>query len=152
MSDKRAVWMRSRWACISRLALISICYSEVHGEDPWGIDASLVEPLPGKKEGTSPSEGLIRFHQQVLSPIDGPRSHFYPCSSQYARIAIREHGQLQGWLLAFDRLLRENGDEWSYPKIWIDGELIKHDPPPVRSLRDADLHNKKRRGVGEDKR
>lgn len=102
---------------------------------PWGKDADLAAP---SKKTASPSQDslaaiaakqMILFHQKVLSPIDGPRSHFYPCSSQYMKLAITKHGFLQGFIMGCDRLLRENKDDWVYKNILIDKKLIKYDPP-----------------------
>ena len=103
--------------------------------EPFGTDADL---LP-KKENSNPTyshsvatilaKKVILFHQKVLSPIDGPRSHFYPCSSQYMKLAMNKHGFIQGFLMGCDRLLRENKDDWVYKNVVIDNMLIKYDPP-----------------------
>lgn len=70
---------------------------------------------------------IIRFHQKVLSPADGPRSHFIPSSSTYTYRAISQYGLWRGYLLGADRLIRENGEAWLYPKV--DHEFItKRDP------------------------
>src|SRR5262249_13497847 len=39
---------------------------------------------------------MIRFFQIYISPIDGPRSSFYPTSSQYALEAIQKYGVFKG--------------------------------------------------------
>lgn len=67
---------------------------------------------------------MIRFYQKQISPIDGPRSHFYPSSSQYALLAIQKHGVLKGIALGCDRLMRENKAEWIYP---YKNEILKLD-------------------------
>jgi putative component of membrane protein insertase Oxa1/YidC/SpoIIIJ protein YidD len=72
---------------------------------------------------------VILFHQKVISPTDGPRSHFRPCSSQYMKLCMMKHGFTKGFLMGCDRLLRENKDPWIYRKVVIDGKLIKYDPP-----------------------
>ncbi len=102
---------------------------------PWGKNSDLQ-----KKETSSTqypplslagivAKQVILFHQKVLSPIDGPRSHFRPCSSQYMKLAIMKHGFCKGFVMGCDRLLRENKDPWLYRNILVDGKLIKHDPP-----------------------
>ncbi|MDR3624783.1 MAG: membrane protein insertion efficiency factor YidD [Chlamydiales bacterium] len=101
--------------------------------EPWGKDASLVHPAkkPCCKPNfplTSLGEALIRFHQNVISPIDGPRSHYRPSSSQYAMDAIRTYGFFPGIALGCDRLLRENSDPWIYDKVPFDGTTLKWDP------------------------
>ena len=103
--------------------------------EPWGKDAD----LKYAPEHTSPkalrsslsvraAEHIIHFHQNVLSPVDGPRSHFRPSSSSYMMQSMQKHGFLRGFLMGCDRLMRENGDDWVYRKIEVDGKLMKYDP------------------------
>lgn len=74
---------------------------------------------------------MIEFHQDVISPADGPRSHFSPSSSQYTLEAIRRYGFIRGFALGCDRLQRENKEDWVYPtSIGNDGLKIKLDPVP----------------------
>lgn len=100
------------------LPLFANCYSE-SGFEPWGIDAQLAYP-DTHKTLTSPSisrfvcKNMILFFQNYISPIDGPRSSFYPTSSQYAKEAIEKYGVLKGIALGCDRLMRENKDPWVY--------------------------------------
>jgi len=62
-------------------------------QEPWGNDSYLTRPTPIKKEKPKRSLAIrvadlvIDFHQKVLSPVDGTRSHFRPTSSQYMRLA-----------------------------------------------------------------
>jgi uncharacterized protein len=105
--------------------------------DPWGKDADLVNkkvqsvvtvpcqtPIMGKF-----AECMIGFHKTVITPIDGPRSHYLPSSSQYTLDAMRKYGYFKGFTMGCDRLMRENDDEWVYPKI-TDGQgyTMKSDP------------------------
>jgi len=102
--------------------------------EPWGAYSDLHYP---EKETQLPSSSLtyaivqpiIRFHQNIISPVDGPRSHFRPSSSQYMLQAVQKHG-LYGVLLGFDRLIRENSDEWVYRTVPTEAGLFKYDPPP----------------------
>ena len=74
---------------------------------------------------------IIEFHQQVISEADGPRSHFYPSSSEYMKQAIAKHGMLMGFLMGCDRLMRENSDDGLYPlKQLKSGIVLKYDPVP----------------------
>lgn len=104
--------------------------------EPWGKDSDLHYAIP--QEETAPekhsiavsiADKIIRFHQQVISPVDGPRSHFRPTSSRYMQLAMQRHGFIKGFLMGCDRLLRENKDPWVYRNIEIDGHLYKYDPP-----------------------
>ena len=81
---------------------------------PWGKDAELrisqEEKIPAQSLTVRCAEAIIHFHQNVLSPVDGPRSHFQPSSSNYMLDAIHKYGFLQGFIMGCDRLMRENGD------------------------------------------
>lgn len=104
--------------------------------DPWGKDSDIAYAASkrideGRKMniGVSLSNMLIRFHQEVISPADGPRSHFFPSSSQYTLEAINKYGFCKGWLLGCDRLLRENSEKWVYKEIVTpEGCVMKWDP------------------------
>ncbi|MBS4168175.1 membrane protein insertion efficiency factor YidD [Parachlamydia sp. AcF125] len=107
--------------------------------NPWGKDADLAckqiaiqpqavckTPLLGYV-----GEKIIQFHQKVISPADGPRSHFIPSSSQYMLDAMRKYGFFQGFAMGCDRLMRENDDRWVYPTTSdAVGNLMKWDPVP----------------------
>lgn len=80
-----------------------------------------------------PFTDIIDLHQRFISPADGPRSHFYPVSSTYARLCFQRFGA-RGILLGFDRLMKENGEMWLYQLIEIDGQWIKCDLPPTKQL------------------
>ena len=102
--------------------------------EPWGKDADLIEkpgntiPDPRKNPMNYIAEKVILFHQNILSPVDGPRSHFRPTSSRYMLLAMRRHGFMKGFVMGCDRLLRENKEEWVYRTRTIDGIEYKWDP------------------------
>lgn len=104
--------------------------------EPWGKDADLRWAPPQEKQEIHLSlmahamENVIWFHQNVISPVDGPRSHYKPSSSSYMLQAIRKHGFLKGYVMGCDRLLRENSDPWIYRTAIIDNKIWKTDPPP----------------------
>lgn len=101
---------------------------------PWGKDGDLARK-PVEKSSSHPSlavqlaRQVILFHQKVISPVDGPRSDFYPCSSQYMKLAMIKHGFWKGYFMGCDRLMRENKDLWAYRTVIINGEKVKYDPP-----------------------
>jgi putative component of membrane protein insertase Oxa1/YidC/SpoIIIJ protein YidD len=120
--------------CVS-LACQAYLSGEVGFCTPWGKDAGLkVETAKPAIPAVKPSimaalaEQAILFHQNVISPVDGPRSHFRPTSSRYMLLAIRKHGFMKGFVMGCDRLLRENDDPWIYHTIEIDEKLYKWDP------------------------
>lgn len=109
--------------------------------EPWGKDADLVKQAPGLP-GAAPkcetpmlgpfAEIMIGFHQNVVSPVQGPRSHFNPSSSHYTLNAMRQYGFIQGFVMGCDRLMRENNDPWVY-RTWEapDGDTLKYNPVPA---------------------
>ena len=108
--------------------------------DPWGKDADLAikhtqtkgctEKCPTPFLGNF-AEIMISFHQHVISPADGPRSHFIPSSSQYTLDAMRKYGFIQGFSMGCDRLMRENKDPWVYQTTLNSaGQVMKYDPVP----------------------
>jgi uncharacterized protein len=110
-------------------------FADVGYHTPWGKDSDIIKKetlWTAPKKGFDPLsktvENIILFHQNVLSPVDGPRSHFRPTSSRYMLLAIRRHGFIKGTLKGFDRLLRENNDPWHYRTITIEGISYKWDP------------------------
>lgn len=123
------------------LFILLIPVLSLSGESPWGNDADLSnENRPElhccERHFTTPllnsfAETAIKFHQEVISPADGPRSHFVPSSSQYTLEAIRKYGFFQGFSMGCDRLMRENNDPWVYRKTKTEvGAIMKYDPVP----------------------
>ncbi len=119
------------------LTASALTHAELGYVEPWGKDATLKAPNYVEKTPTAKAsvmarvaEEVIIFHQNVISPVDGPRSHFRPTSSRYMLLAIRKHGFFQGFVMGCDRLLRENDDDWLYRTIQIDGKIYKFDPVP----------------------
>lgn len=111
--------------------------------DPWGKDADLCslnsfsQHPPGcTQQCTTPlfgpfAEAGIWFHQEIISPADGPRSHYNPSSSQYTLDAMRKYGFFSGFGMGCDRLMRENDEEWVYRRIPVPGgKTMKYDPVP----------------------
>lgn len=103
--------------------------------EPWGKDAQLHHQCKAALHSeeklsvaTRVADAVIRFHQEVISPVDGPRSHYRPSSSQYMHLAMHRYGFIKGFIMGCDRLLRENDEEWVYRTIQIDGKFFKYDP------------------------
>jgi putative component of membrane protein insertase Oxa1/YidC/SpoIIIJ protein YidD len=124
--------------CHGVLALLWLIAAVANGE-PWGKDADLAcRQQQGTIHAPQPcstpllgslGEQLIAFHQQVISPCDGPRSHFLPSSSQYTLDAMRKYGFCAGVMMGCDRLMRENDDPWVYKtSLNSGGQQMKVDP------------------------
>ncbi len=116
-------------------ALPCLLFAEIGYVEPWGKESDLIAkidhnpiPCPRNTPLASAMEKVILFHQKVLSPVDGPRSHFRPTSSRYMLLSIRRYGFFKGYVMGCDRLLRENKEEWVYRKRMINGEYYKWDP------------------------
>ena len=123
---------------VFRLLLLTPCllFAKAGYVEPWGKDAYLVKTkretfeMPQKRKDWASrlAEQVILFHQNVLSPVDGPRSHFRPTSARYMLLAIRRYGFIKGHIMGCDRLIRENRDDWVYRKIVIDNKEYNFDP------------------------
>lgn len=101
--------------------------------EPWGKDCDLKmssskQPPVHHTMPVAIAHNVILFHQKVLSPVDGPRSHFRPSSSEYMKGAIDRYGFLKGFFMGCDRLLRENSEAWVYQTIEDNGQIFKYDP------------------------
>ncbi|MBI5346224.1 MAG: membrane protein insertion efficiency factor YidD [Chlamydiae bacterium] len=124
-----------------RLFLISFIFiltnlsASVTFIEPWGKDFDLKPKTKNElEEKKNPSiltklaNAVIVFHQQVISPADGPRSSFRPTSSRYMQLAIERYGFVKGYLMGCDRLLRENDEKWVYQTVNVDNHEYKFDP------------------------
>jgi hypothetical protein len=105
--------------------------------EPWGKDEQLrIEKHPSTLYDTPPVRNplvyamdlLVTFHQNIISPVDGPRSHFRPTSSRYMLLAMKRHGFIKGFVMGCDRLMRENSDRWVYRQKEINGVVYSWDP------------------------
>lgn len=103
--------------------------------EPWGADWELSRKRHATSAVVHPPTPVqnfcvscIHFFQDHISPIDGPRSSFYPTSSQYTLEAIQKYGACKGIALGCDRLLRENREAWVYPTGHFYGIERKLDP------------------------
>ena len=119
------------------MLVFNLAHARAGYEEPWGQDSDLIEPptsfIP-PMPNTSPglfiklAEKVIWVHTDIISPVDGPRSHFRPTSSRYMLLAMKRHGFVKGFLMGCDRLLRENKDPWVYRTHTVDGIQYKWDP------------------------
>ncbi len=117
--------------------LYLLLFLPLWAEVPWGKDAPLAFYTPQESSSCCPEVNplaeagirMIRFHKEVVSPADGPRSHFRPNSSQYTLDAMQKYGFFWGVVRGCDRLMRENPEQWVYPTT-VDqfGYSIKSDP------------------------
>ncbi len=115
-------------------------FGEIGYIEPWGKDHDLFNervPEPKKSSGivSKAAEAVILFHQNVISPADGPRSHFRPTSARYMLLCIRRYGLIKGFIMGCDRLQRENKDPWIYKTVTIDHVKFKWDPTLKRASR-----------------
>ena len=112
-------------------------------EEPWGKDAPLLHLQQQQEESNSflvkAAQKVILFHQNVISPVDGPRSHFRPTSCRYMYHAMRRYGFWKGFIMGCNRLMRENDDPWVYRTKKIGDVIYKWDPPLAEEHRDFSL-------------
>jgi putative component of membrane protein insertase Oxa1/YidC/SpoIIIJ protein YidD len=121
------------------LFIMTVMWGSLHAEAPWGKDAELAyhhrvtatEPPAPITPFSAIAQHCIQFHQDVISPADGPRSNYLPSSSEYTRQAIVKYGFFTGYLMGCDRLMRENQDPWIYDKTSSrEKGTLKWDPVP----------------------
>jgi len=74
----------------------------------------------------------IRFFQQWISPIDGPRCNFSPTCSAFGYQAVQSHGFLLGVMATADRLMR------CHPWVESDANYVRL---PGGKLHDPVSHN-----------
>lgn len=124
---------------LNRFLLIGMIPFFLLAEEPWGQDACIAYgPQKTLEQSNSSSKSLlaragvacIRFHKNVISPADGPRSHFKPNSSQYTLDAMENYGFFVGVTYGCDRLMRENNDPWVYKKVPGEYMPMKWNPVP----------------------
>jgi len=92
--------------------------------------ASPVAPAAARQALLMP----IRWFQEYVSPMDGPRCQFAPTCSSFGYTAVRDHGPGLGILMTADRLLRCSHltEARAYPRR-PDGRLV--DPVVSNLLR-----------------
>jgi putative membrane protein insertion efficiency factor len=102
-------------------------------EEPWPKQprerATRSEARAGDlSPGQRAAQGVIRFFQQYISPVDGDRCPCYPTCSQYGAEAIRKHGVWIGVVMIFDRLLHESDEIRQAPMMKVYGSYRYYDP------------------------
>lgn len=122
------------------ITLISptLLFARAGFHEPWGKNADLkpmssnVVNQPKESLAQKGAKQVILFHQNIISPVDGPRSHFRPTSARYTYLAIQKHGFIPGFIMGCDRLMRENKEEWYYRKVEIDHKIYLFDPASTK--------------------
>lgn len=71
--------------------------------------------------------GAVRFYQVGISPADGASCMLYPTCSGYARLALRKHGPVVGFVMTAERVMRNHTGAY-YPTIWKFGRWRNYDP------------------------
>ncbi|MCR8642452.1 membrane protein insertion efficiency factor YidD [Paenibacillus sp. N1-5-1-14] len=51
-------------------------------------------------------QGPVHFYRRFISPLKPPTCRFYPSCSEYALVALEEHGALKGSWLTVVRLCK----------------------------------------------
>lgn len=116
--------------------------SDATAGEPWDFERPLRDARERKVQitdtvgdTTNPVKrgmgSMLRFHRNVLSPVDGPKCPYYPTCSQYSREAIELYGPMWGMILTADRFMRETHDtleSGTYPLVFV-GQWRPFDPP-----------------------
>ncbi|AOY58881.1 conserved uncharacterized protein, DUF37 [Desulfococcus multivorans] len=89
----------------------------------------------------SPFSGMLAFYRGPLDHLSAVRRGTCPMTpscSEYAREAVARHGELRGWIMACDRLMRCGRDEiHRAPKVKVNGEWRYYDPVDRNDFRRA---------------
>ena len=74
-------------------------------------------------------DGALTIYKNYVSGVIGSRCKMVPTCSSYSRDALNKHGVIIGFVLTFDRLMRE-GDEYRYSSVIYnsDKKLVTYDP------------------------
>jgi putative component of membrane protein insertase Oxa1/YidC/SpoIIIJ protein YidD len=101
---------------------------------PWPVKKT-ASPETTHKSYYSPSTPGIVFDfyvslfQRYISPVDGARCQLYPTCSQYARLSLKKHGGVLGFIMSADRLMRDNAGVSRYhPLVSHYNHLYYYDP------------------------
>lgn len=82
--------------------------------------------------GAGPFSGLIDFYRGPLNHLSAVRyglCPMYPSCSKYGLQALAKHGELIGWAMACDRLMRCGRDTiHRVPKVRVGGAVLFFDP------------------------
>ncbi len=102
-------------------------------EEPWpkhdtSPSAPGENPAPALSPGQRAAQGVLRFFQRYISPVDGDRCPCYPTCSQYSVEAIRKHGIGIGLVMTFDRLIHESDEVRQATLVKVYGSYRYYDP------------------------
>ncbi len=79
-----------------------------------------------------PFSALLWFYKGPLNHLEAVRygqCPMYPSCSEYAKKAVAKHGEIIGWIMACDRLMRCGRDEVKLaPEIYVNGTWKYYDP------------------------
>lgn len=82
--------------------------------------------------GSGPFSDLVGFYRGPLNHLTAVRHGrcpMYPSCSQYGLQALAKHGELIGWVMACDRLLRGGRDTiHRVPRVRVGGAALFFDP------------------------
>ena len=95
------------------------------------IFSAMVSACAGSP-AVSPFSAVISFYRGPLDHLGSVRHGecpMIPSCSEYAAQAVAAHGEILGWIIACDRLMRCGRDELQLSKsIYVDGKLKTDDP------------------------
>jgi uncharacterized protein len=128
MSFKKGIVFFLFWACLSGGWVLA---GEGRWEEPWPKRPARTEseaPPGPLSPGQKAAQGVLRFFQEYISPVDGDRCPCYPTCSQYSVEAIRRHGFWIGVVMTFDRLIHESSEIQQAPLVKVYGAYRYYDP------------------------
>ena len=112
--------LRSAAMIIWIILVLALCSASAQNKCP-PVNQMIVK----EKETTQPKLFTypVIFFQKFISGADGDRCRMYPSCSHYAIKAFKKHGNIMGWIMTCDRLVRCGRDEIMRSNfIWINGK------------------------------
>lgn len=70
---------------------------------------------------------IIRRIQRSISDVDGDRCPLYPTCSAYSFEAFKKHGFLIGFMMTAGRLIQENDESETAPRITVGNRIMPYD-------------------------
>jgi putative membrane protein insertion efficiency factor len=130
MSFKKGIVFFLFWVCLSGGWVLA---GEGRWEEPWpkgppGPGPGSQTPPTSLSPGQKAAQGVLRFFQEYISPVDGDRCPCYPTCSQYSVEVVRKHGVWIGLVMTFDRLIHESSEIRQAPLVKVYGTYRYYDP------------------------
>ncbi len=124
------------------LALLVLLPAAARANDPWDFKQPARKLAPRTvvfhdrhQDSSHPVKrglgSMVKFFQDYLSPLDGPKCPHYPTCSQFSRESLSLYGPFWGVVMTANRLTREYDGllESGHYQLVYKGKVRAYDPP-----------------------